>query len=296
MNPVEAGAGPEGDGAAFDVVVYPASWRLAAAVLKVVARGSLLVTAGLFLFSDQPPSNPLKQMRLFLGLFAAPELAAWCIARSLAGRASLVGDTLVLEQRDRRVEVPVEAIQAVEVWKLPLPRGGVNVRLGSGKRYPEGLAVADPASLVEALVAAGGDPSLRRGLELPMAVYARARVASPPRFLDHPVFKFVVFSLLPAVPAYRLHQYITFGGAFGEYYTFGLQAYLLGFALWWVSWALGLLVSAAALRAAVEVLALGTAFVAPGWAVAGRRVLEWVQRGLYYTPIPVYLLLWAWRE
>ena len=64
--------------------------------------------------------------------------------------------------------------------------------------------------------------------------------------------KFLVFPLLLAVPAFRLHQHIAYGATFGEYYTFGLGAYLTTFALWWATWAMGVVLCAAALRLAVE--------------------------------------------
>ena len=70
--------------------------------------------------------------------------------------------------------------------------------------------------------------------------------------LDRPLVKFGLFPLLLAIPAFRLHQHIAYGSTFGEYHTFGLQAYLTTFALWWAAWAIGVVLCAAALRAAIE--------------------------------------------
>jgi len=275
-----------------DVVAYPPAWRIAAAALTVIARGSLLVTAAAILLADEPPTNPLKQMRLFGGLFAAPELAAWCIARAFAARASVSEGSLVLTLRDRRVEVPLEAIAAVEPWSLALPRGGgLWLRLRSGRRLQRALGVADLVGLVNALVAAGVSPGVRTALAHPMAVFTRARLANPRSRLDHPVFKFVLCSLIATLPVFRLHQYITYGGTFGEYYTFGLKAYLQGFGLWWASWSLGFLYVAAAARAVVEIVALAAAAATPSYAIGVRRGLEIAQRLMFYAGIPTWLAL-----
>ena len=57
---------------------------------------------------------------------------------------------------------------------------------------------------------------------------ARTRAAVPHGRLDHPLVKFVLLPLLLAIPAFRLHQHIAFGSSFGEFYSFGLAAYLAG--------------------------------------------------------------------
>lgn len=275
-----------------DVVAFPPAWRVAAAVLRIVARGSLLVTLGLFLFSDSPPNNPFRQMRLFGYFFLAPELAAWFLARAFAARLRVTGGALVLEQRQQTSEVPVSAITALEPWALPAPRPGLWLRLRSGRRFSLGLATDDPAGLCDALVREGASADLRRGVDRPIVRYANARRVVPPNWLENPLVKFVVYSLVPTIPAHRLHQFITYGGWLGEYYTFGLKDWLLGFALWWVSWGLGMLVLAAGIRALlVEPLALAAAAAAPGWAVPVRRGLEVAQRLIYYVGIPAWIIL-----
>lgn len=279
-----------------DVVAYPPSGRVAAASLTVIARGSLLLTLAAILLADRPPTNPLLQIRLFLGLFAAPELATWCVARAFAARASVEpaadGATLVLTLRDRRIEVALNSIAGIEPWLLPLPRGGgLRVKLASGAYLPRTIGVADPVAFVDALIDAGASPSIRAGLDRSVVAFASARVAGPRGLLEHPALKFVLFSLLPTVPAFRLHQYITYGGTFGEYYTFGLKAYLLGFGLWWASWALGMVFVATAIRAVVEVVALGAAAAIPSYAAGMRRALEIAQRLLFYVGVPTWLAL-----
>lgn len=283
--------GDESPCALAGMVAYPPVWRVVAAALKVVSHGGLLAVLWLMVFSQNPPTNPLRQMRLFFGLFAAPEVAGWLLARALAARAGVQSGSLVLEQSDRRSEVPLDAIAAVEPWTVPLPRAGVSLRLGSGRRFDRGLAVGDADAFADALVTGGARSAIRSGLASPMAVYDRARRKVSRRIFEHPLLKFVVYSLVPAVPAFRLHQFIAYGGPFGEYYTFGLKAYLLGFGLWWVSFAYGLLCIAAGIRAAVEILALAASFAVPSYAVGVRRALEIVQRVLFYAGIPTWLYL-----
>ncbi len=276
----------------FDVraAAYAPAWRIAAAVLRIFARGSLVMTLVLLLFSSDPPTNPLRQLRLFFGLFAAPEAAAWFIARAFAARVSLSAGSLVIEHREHRTEIPVASIAAVEPWTLPLPHGGVALKLKSGRHFAEGLELHDPDALAAALEAEGASPDIRSGFDTPVAVYLRAKRANPPGWLDHPILKFLIFSLVPALPAFRLHQFIAYGGTFGEYYTYGLQSYLLGFALWWTSFCLSLVVIAAGVRVVVEIVAFAVAAAAPAYAVGVRRGIEIVQHLGYYVGIPVWLL------
>jgi apolipoprotein N-acyltransferase len=271
------------------VVVYPPAWRIVAALLRVFARGSLLYVLYLMLFTQDPPTNPLRQIRLFGGLFLMPEAAAWCIARAFAARMRVEDGALVIEQRERRTDIPVSAISAVELWQVPIPTPGVWLALRSGRRFAQGLSVADPDAFVASLEGEGA--AARESMSGGVAAYLRARNASPPTLFEHPALKFGLFSLVPTLPAWRLHQYISYGGTFGEYYTFGLDAYLLGFAMWWISFSLSLVFLAAGIRAVVEAISLATALAAPAAASGVRHVLEILQRLAFYVGIPVWLLL-----
>ena len=109
--------------------------------------------------------------------------------------------------------------------------------------------------------------------------------------LDHPIAKFVLFPLVLAIPAFRLHQHIAYGSAFGEYYTFGLTAYLTTFALWWAAWAIGVVLCAAGLRAAIEAGALMAVLLHPGQVIGTRRWLERLGLRALYLGLPAWLLL-----
>ncbi|CAN5309329.1 hypothetical protein BH11PSE14_BH11PSE14_11180 [soil metagenome] len=124
--------------------------------------------------------------------------------------------------------------------------------------------------------------------------HARVRRAVPSTMLDRPLIRFVLFPLVPALPAFRLHQHIAFGGTFGEYQSFGLQAYLTTFAIWWAGWAISLVLLAAALRLLIEAGALGALVFARGHAVDTRRALESLGRLIFYLGVPAWLLIRLW--
>ncbi len=274
-----------------DAVAYSPSWRTAAAALRIFSRGGLLLMLAALTLSATPPSNPFKMMRLFAALFLAPELASWFIARAFAASIRVDEGRLRIESRDETIEIPLSSIAAAEPWRVPVPALGLGMRLRSGRRIPREICTEDPVALVDAMIAAGAASDLRDGLEHPLVQFARARLAHGPGRLENPFLKFVLFSLVPTIPIFRLHQYIAYGGAFGEYYTYGLQMYLVGFGIWWAKHAIWLVLIAAAFRAVVEVVAFVVAAVAPSLATGARLILEIVQRLIFYIGIPLLIYL-----
>ena len=274
-----------------EAVVLAPVWRIAAGLLRVFAFGSLFWIGAALLFQSEQ-MNPLAQMRMFAALFLAPLAAAWCIARAFAASAHIEGDALVLEQRERRTEIPLKHILALEPWTLPLPSTGVWLRMDSGRRWSRGLALDDPAALVDALTHAGARPALAEASASRASAYARTRLAvARHRLLDHPLVKFVLFPLVPALPAFRLHQHIAFGGTFGEYHTYGLQAYLTALGIWWVSWAIGLVIFAALLRVIIETGTWLSLVLRRESAIGIRRILEVLGRVVFYVGVPAWLLI-----
>jgi len=152
------------------------------------------------------------------------------------------------------------------------------------------MRLADPLALVQALGAAGNaaplDDHSRR-----IADFAAARAKAARPWLDHAWVKFGLFPLVPALPAFRLHQNIAFGGTFGEYYTYGLSAWLIGLLIWWAAWSIGLMLFAAALRTLSESCALVLQRWRPAHLVDTRHRLEWLGRLAFYFGVPVWLLL-----
>jgi apolipoprotein N-acyltransferase len=277
------GAAP---GLPADVAVLPRAARLAAGLLRAFARASLLGIGAAWLVGDVLPTKPLDQLRVFAALFLAPEAAAWCVLRAFAARAALFDGLLVFTRGARRLELALRDIAAVEPWRVPLPAPGATLRLVSGAAWRYGVVLADPAAL-----AAAAGVALRDGAPR-AAAYARARAAVPRWRIGRAWLKFGLFPLLLAVPAFRLHQHIAYGSAFGELQTFGLQAYVTAFAMWWASWVAGVLLCAAALRVCIEAGALLTVLLRPGAAVDARLGLERVGLALLYLGLPAVLL---WR-
>ena len=101
----------------------------------------------------------------------------------------------------------------------------------------------------------------------------------------------MLFALVPTLPLFRVHQIIAYGGAFGEYYQYGLNAYLAGFAIYWATLTIYLMVYAAALRVPVELLAVGSAALAPQHASGVRRVAQSAATVLYYVGVPAAVIL-----
>lgn len=280
------------------VAVLPPAARLAAGLLRAFARGSLLWMCAAMLFNEVLRTNTLAQIRTFTGLFLVPEAASWCVLFAFAARASIEHGKLVLSRGTQRFELALSEIAAVQPWRLPLPGPGVSLRLtshqGQNQNWRYGLALANPTALIRALAGsftAAAGSILEQPAPSCETAYSQARLAMRRWRLDHPLVKFALLPLALAIPAFHLHQHIAYGSAFGEYYSYGLKAYLSAFALWWAAWSIGVVLSAALLRAAIEIGTLLTALLRPAQTIAIRRWLERVGHAALYLGLPGWLLL-----
>lgn len=289
----QAGANAH-SGAEFtaQVALLTPPWRALAGLLRMTAGLGLAWLLTGMLLRTGLQVNSLAQLWLFGGGVLAPALAAWAIQRLFAGKAHIAADLLVFEQASQRIEIPLHEIQGLRVWRLGLPRSGVDLVLASGKRWRQGVVLADPQRLSQALTEAGSPARWTGRLGDRLAEYASIRATAHRRGFDNALIKFGLFPLVPALPAFRLHQHIAFGGTFGEYYTYGLTAWLGGLLIWWASWAIGLMLFAAGLRIAIEAGVIGLQFGSRTRALAGRYVLEWLGRAVFYVGVPVWLV---WR-
>jgi len=284
-----------------DAIAYRPAWRAVAAVLVAVSRGSLLVIVALLLFPDawlglgSRLGNPLRLIRTFAAFCLAPGIAAWTLRRAFAATVAIRDGRLTVELERQRIEVPCRAIDGVVPWSIPLPAGGVWLSLASGGWFPHGLQVADPVALADALADAGASEHIRRATCTPAAWYARS-LGSAARRWHQPLLAFGLFALVPALPLFRLHQWLAYGGTFGEYYVFGLAAYLLGFSVYWATAVVYLVLYAAVLRAALEPVVLLAAWRAPARTPGVRRAVEALDRLLYYGGVPLFLLLIFFRS
>lgn len=111
-----------------------------------------------------------------------------------------------------------------------------------------------------------------------------------PTWWAHPACQFGLLPLGLAVVAFRLHQHIVFGSTWGEWQTLGPQAFLSGFALWWATWLMGVVLYAAVLRAALECVLWLLGQAQPDTPARLRPLLERLRGLLLYAGLP----LWLW--
>ncbi len=266
--------------------VLPPAARIIAGVLRSFARVSLLGLGFAMLYSDALRGNTFAQIRAFSALFLAPELAASCVLLAFAARASIANGKLVLEQGTRRIELALAEILTVETWRMPLPCSGVTLCFSDGANWHFGLAQTQVSALMHAL---GRAPT--RILDTRGACYTQARLAIPRGKLDLTLVKYVLLPLLLAFPAYFLHQHIAYGSGFGEFTSFGWQAYAKGLAIWWAAWCIGVMVFAAALRALIEMATLLAVLLKPKSAGQMRRWFEITAKLALYLGVPGWLVL-----
>jgi apolipoprotein N-acyltransferase len=272
------------------VALLPAWAHLATGALRVLSRGGLLVMAAVAWLGDGALlSNTLALIRSFAIVFLAPEAVAGLLLQAFVARAALDGDRLVFVRGEHRIDLPVHDIAAVGAWRLPVPAPGAWLQLRSGERWRYGIAGIDAAALAAALAAAGGPAKAMAPGRL--AAQAQAARSAARGRLSRPWAKFGLLPLVLAVPAFRLHQHIAYGDTLGEYYGFGLAAYVRGFALWWAAWAIGVVLCAAVLRAAIEAGVFATAALRPQLAGTARRRLEGLGLAALYLGLPAWLLL-----
>lgn len=273
------------------VVTLSPIWRGLAALLRLSAGMGLLWLAALMLLCDGLQVNSLAQIQIYGWLVLLPAFCAWAIQQLHAASASVEGDLLVFRQRSQRIEIPIAQISSLHVWRIPLPKSGIDLQFISGRRWGKGIALADPKVLLHALAAAGSPVQIADRRSQVSADFAALRAATVMPRLDHPFVKFVLFPLIPALPAFRLHQIIAFGDTFGEYYTYGLWAYLQGLMIWWAAWSIGLMLFAALLRLVIEVATVLLLRWRTRSALGLRRTLQNCARLIFYPGVPAWLIL-----
>lgn len=267
--------------------------RALLATLRITAALTLALIALRMAVVDGLQVNSLLPLQLFGIGVLLPLLLHAALMRATTAALTISDGLLVLEQTRRRIEIPLAQIDGLQPWRLPLPGAGLSLRFASGRRFALGIAVDDPAALQRTLQAAGARADWPSAAATRGAEWAALRVAARHRLLDHAAVKFLLFPLLPALPAFRLHQVIAYGGTFGEWQTYGAAAWFSGLAIWWASWALGLMLLAALLRLGIEgitLLALVARRTDAALAMLRRRS-EAVGRILYYLGPPLWLLL-----
>lgn len=278
----------------FQVHAWRPAVRLLALAAQVFSTGGLLYLAWSAVDGSLegleplvPPGLILRLVLQLVALLLLPRVLVSLLRRFTSATISVEPSRLVLQLRGVRFEIPLESITALEPWKLPLPGSGLALRMKSGRRFDYQLEVADPSALLAALSPAVASAS--KAAEHPGSRFGQARHAWRRRFFDKPAFKLGLFPLLPTGVMFRAHQYITFGGPFGEYDLVGLAAYLKTFALFWHTFFIGLLLFAGVWRIAAELLAFALTCLLPSRAHGIRRAAEWLCRLVYYVGAPAIM-------
>jgi apolipoprotein N-acyltransferase len=240
----------------------------------------LLLVAALVVLGSGLDMTPLVFFRAVAVAAALPALAAWLLERAFAARLVRDDGCLVAHGRGRRLEIPLDAIAEAVPWRTPLPRPGATLRLPAGESIE--VTLDDPGALLALLGADPYEPIVRWA-----AARARARRNGWVRLLA----RFPLFALVPGAILFRTHQWIAYGGTFGEYYLLGLRAYLGTFAIYWATVTIYLVAWSNVWRLAAEAITLVGAWAAPADATALRRRVERAWALSYYGGALLVLLV-----
>lgn len=271
----------------YPVHAFTPRLRALGALLHAVVLGTLCAFTARLLQEVLAGTQELGPGPLAAGLAVGgllPLIALRLLRLGTRATVTVGQDGLVLTQQGgARFEIPFDALESVRPWRLPTPGPGLTLRLRTGRAFDYGVEVEDPAPLLTALGARG------EARDHPLVRYAQARSAKwRRRWYDWGL----KYGLVPGVLAgifFRAHQYISFGGPFGEWQMYGLRAYLLSFARTWLPVFLALLLFGCFWRALAEALCFGAAWLGPKWARHVRTGTEWTCRALYYVALPVFL-------
>lgn len=281
---------PPGRGA-FPIQAYGPATRALSVALRLAALVNVLYVAAHIVRDivtgtrTAPPLAVAFGIALFSG---GPLLLAVLLGWSHRGKAEIGPHRLTLTLRRERFEIPFDAIQSIRPWRVPIPGPGLRLVLGSNRSFQRRLVLRDPAELLEAL----GErlPAAKSALDHPALRFAEARRALGRRRWPYFVVKYGLVPLAFGIVLFRLHQYIMYGGAFGQYHLFGLGPYLGAFLLRWVGVLGALVVYAGLVRLVVEVLSLGATYLLPRRARGLRRAGEIVADIAYFVLVPAYVL------
>ncbi len=272
------------------VICYRRTWRLVAAALVAASAVGILLVLARIVRGGDPPLTVIPLLLLAVTMVAVPAVVAALLRRTFAAGISVDGDSVVVTRRDLRLEIPRSAIVAIEPWTIPLPTAGATMRLRSGAPFGWELGLETPRMLPRFLVdrAAAGP---RTDVTAPAFLHADARGAAGTLRWWQWLLKFPLLGLVPTMVVFNAHQWIAYGGTFGEYYQYGARPYLLTFLDYWTTVTIYLTLWAGAWRVLAEVVAWGVSRLAPGATVVVRRVVEAGCRVLYYGGVPVLLAL-----
>lgn len=265
------------------------TWRAAIAALLATAAAHLPLTLSAVLLMTDPPVTPPLLLRTLLMFALAPAAAGALLLRLFRATVCLRNGSLEISRPGLCITVPPDSISELLPWRAPLPGCGLSLRLGPNPILPHGLLARDLDSLLDLLAAAGVDTA--RAHAHPSALYARMRMRYRQISGRRLLLKFVGFGALPAGTLFYTHQHIAYGGPLGQYYLYGLGAYLETFSVYWLVTSIYLLLYASVWRGLAEVASLAAAWLTPAHAGSVRQAAERACRLLYFGGVPLLLLL-----
>lgn len=295
MHAAAAPAEPSAPGAeaprSFQLHAWPLSLRLVGVLAQLVHAANVIHLSGLLVLGSVEgalPAPPLF-LALRLALFSLLPLGLVRLLRAWTRATVDVGaEQLVLQLRGVRFEIPYASLDSVRPWRLPLPVPGFSLRMKSGRTFHYGLETGDPLPLLDALGAHGPFGAETSGH--PGTRFAQARALVKRRWW-HLALKYGLFPLVPTVIFFRAHQYIAYGGPFGQWQMFGFEAWLKSLVVeYWVVVLTYLVLYAGLWRGVAGALAFAGAWVAPSRARGVRRLAEWLCALAYYVGLPALVL------
>lgn len=275
----------------FQLHAWPRSLRLVAVLAQLVHVANLVHLTVLLVLGMEEGALPAPPLFLVarLGLFSLLPLALVRALRWWVQATVEVGpEQLVIQLRYAHFLIPYTSLDSVHPWRLPLPVPGLSLRLKSGRTFRYGLETGDPLPLLDALGPYGAADA--NTASHPGTRFAHARALTRRRWW-HLALKYGLFPLIPTVIFFRAHQYIAYGGPFGQWQMFGLGAYLRTFVLeYWVVVLTYVVLYAGLWRGVAGLLAFAGAWVAPARARGVRRFAEWLCALAYYGGVPALIL------
>lgn len=273
------------------VRLYPRPARALATCFAMVSAGSVPLLAALVAWASDPPLLPAMLLRLFVLWTIVPAIGAAAVRWTCRARLRAEDDTLVLERRGLRIEVPADAIARIRAWRLPVPEPGIGLWLRSGRRFGWSVAADDPSRALARLEGTSAREHATAARAAPVVRYATARAAGWRRSAGRLLAKFPAFALPLGTVFFITHQWITYGGSLGQYHLEGPGPYAATLAVYWTTMTIYLALWAGLWRGLVEMLCLAFAWVAPARTVVVRTVGEWLCRVVYFVGVPVMVAL-----
>lgn len=278
---------------ASPVVVLSATSQRVLRALNLVALAGLTWLVVRMAGRDGWQVNSIDQVRIFGWIVVSSLLLAWVIRHVNAGVARVADGALRVEGGFGRIDLPLAAIHRLRVERPAAERATLVLSDAAGAALPQRLEIADAPRLREVLQAAGATVEFADDASAARAERVARRASVRSGWLDHGAIRFALYPLLLALPAYRLHQMITFGSTFGEAQVYGASAWLGGLLIWWAAWSLGSMLLAALLRGTIESVAVIVERTRPTAAARTRRVIEGLGRAVFFVGPPLWLALKA---